>query len=223
MSISAKQAIAEAQAVLFDFDGVILDSEEPVYRSWERVFKREGQVLPPEIYVKCVGSDFATWSPQTYLEELTGKTYNWPMINAERQVEIESDLANAVAMPGVEKLLEQLKNANKTMAVVSSSTHRWVDGWLDKLELSSFFSTTVCRGDVPKIKPAPDLYQEAARQTQTQPKDCIVIEDSRNGILAAQAAGMKVITVPNSLTKLLDLSNAEWQIESLSDLSNEER
>lgn len=211
------QAVLNAEAVLFDFDGVILDSEWPIYQSWSRLFQREGQQLDPEIYVRCIGSDFDTWSPEKYLEELTEKSFDWEEENAARQVEILRDLEHAEPIPGAAELIRKL--SGHQTAVVSSSSHRWVDGWLEKLRLMPYFNTTVCRGDAPKIKPAPDLYLEAARQLKTDPADCLVIEDSRNGMLAAHAAGMKVVAVPNELTRVLDFSDAEWQVESLCEIT----
>lgn len=207
------QAINDSKAVLFDFDGVILDTEWPIYQSWKRLFEREGQDLAQDIYVKCIGSDFDTWSPPRYLEELTDKSFDWDKENAVRQVEIMRDLANAKPMPGVEKLIKGL--VEKPTAVVSSSSHNWVDGWVDKLGLMPYFNTLVCRGDAPKIKPAPDLFMEASKQLGIAPKDCLVIEDSMNGLLSAHQAGMKVLAVPNRLTSVLDFSQAEWQAASL--------
>jgi len=217
MPISPHSAIQDAEAVFFDFDGVILDTEWPIYLSWKRLFEREGFELEPEIYVKCIGSDFDTWSPEKYLEELTGKTFEWDEENAARQIEIVRDLENAQPMPGASELIKNL-TANKS-AVVSSSSHTWVDDWLNTLDLTQHFNTIVCRGDAPRIKPAPDLYLEAARQLEVNLSNCLVIEDSMNGMIAAHDAGMKVLAVPNRLTKVLDFSNAEWQTSSLLDLS----
>ena len=211
-----QQALHNAKAVLFDFDGVILDSEWPIYQSWKRVFEREGQNLAQEIYVNCIGSDFEVWSPPLYLEELTGKHFNWDLENAARQVEITRDLEHAEPMPGITELVEYL--SEKPTAVVSSSSHHWVDGWLDQLNLASHFNTTVCRGDAPKIKPAPDLFLEAAKQLGISPHECLVIEDSINGLLAAHQAEMNVLAVPNRLTSVLDFSAAHWQIGSLEGL-----
>lgn len=216
MNPSISQALNNAQAILFDFDGVILDSEWPIYQSWARLFQREGQTLDPEIYVKCIGSDFDTWSPEKYLEELTGKTFHWEHENAARQVEIVRDLESATPMPGAAELIASLHD--KPTAVVSSSSHEWVDGWVKKLGLMAHFNTTVCRGDAPKIKPAPDLYLEASKQLGIAPSHCLVIEDSLNGMLAAHEAGMQVIAIPNRLTNVLDFSSAEWQVESLANL-----
>ena len=209
-------AIADAAAILIDFDGVILDSEWPIYQTWLHVFEREGHELSPEMYIRCIGSDFDTWSPQTYLEELTGKTYDWDQINTQRQVEIMRELKGSEPMPGARALLQQLEQSES--AIVSSSSHHWVDEWMEKLNLMHLVNTTVCKGDAPKIKPAPDLFLEAARQLNVNPSDCIVIEDSHNGMHAAHDAGMKVIAVPNRLTNILDFSNAEWSAQSLTDL-----
>ena len=210
------QALTDAKAVLFDFDGVILDSEWPIFQSWKRLFEREGQNLAQDIYVNCIGSDFEAWSPPNYLEELTGKHFDWDKENAARQVEIARDLENAKPMPGITQLVEHL--SEKPTAVVSSSSHNWVDGWVNKLNLTPHFNTTVCRGDAAKIKPAPDLFLEAAKQLGIRPHDCLVIEDSINGLLAAHQAGMNVLAVPNRLTQILDFSAANWQLSSLKGL-----
>lgn len=211
------EALKQADAILFDFDGVILDSEWPIFQSWRRLFEREGHTLEQNLYVNCIGSDFEAWSPQLYLEELTGKHFDWDQENAARQVEILRDLETAQPMPGVRNLVESLNN--KASAVVSSSSHRWVDGWVEKLDLMPHFDTTVCRGDAAKIKPAPDLYLEAARQLDIEAKHCLVIEDSINGLLAAHQAGMKVLAVPNRLTRILDFHGADWQADSLEGLA----
>lgn len=207
------QALNAADAVLFDFDGVVLDTEWPIYVTWKNLFAREGFDLPPETYVKCIGSDFDTWSPEKHLEELSGKTYDWPEENAARQVEILKALDGQAAMPGAAELIASL--AGQKTGVVSSSSHHWVDGWLEKLGLAPHFDTTVCRGDAPRIKPAPDLYLEAANRLGCRPTGCLVIEDSMNGMLAAHEAGMKVLAVPNRLTAVLDFSAADWRVDSL--------
>ena len=216
MNQDITQALNNAQAILFDFDGIILDSEWPIFQSWKNLFEREGHELAQDLYVNCIGSDFEAWSPPNHLEELTGKQYDWEEEHAIRQVSIMSDLEEAQPMPGVEDLAKNL--SHKPTAVVSSSSHRWVDGWLEKLNLMPHFNTTVCRGDAPKIKPAPDLFLEAARQLDIHPNECLVIEDSINGMNAAHQAGMKVLAVPNRLTRILDFGAAHWQHSTLKGL-----
>ncbi len=196
-------------AVLFDFDGVLVDTEGAIYQAWLRTFHAHGHDLPLDVYTRCIGSDFATWSPKTHLEELSGLAFDWHDLDARRQQEILRDLSGAGTMPGVIGLLEQLARAGTRRAVVSSSSHQWVDGWLEKLAFADHFETVVCRGDAPQIKPAPDLYLEAAKRLGLPPADCLVIEDSLNGMKAAIAAGMTVWIVPNRVTAGLDFAGAD--------------
>jgi putative hydrolase of the HAD superfamily len=122
-------------------------------------------------------------------------------------------------MPGVVALLEKLTAAGIPLAVVSSSSHFWVDGWLEKLRLMSYFKTVVCRGDAPRIKPAPDLWLEAVRRLGLPAGECLAIEDSLNGVKSAKAAGLKVWAVPNRTTACLDLSLADSVLPSLEAVS----
>jgi putative hydrolase of the HAD superfamily len=204
-------------AVLFDFDGILVDTEWAIYQAWQRVFEDHGHHLPLEIYTRCIGTDFATWSPKTHLEELTGLAIDWHDLDARRQEEIMKDLTHEGPMHGVVALLERLAARKIACAVVSSSSHKWVDGWLEKLGLTGFFQTTVCRGDAPRIKPTPDLYLEAARQLSIPAAECLVIEDSLNGLLSAKAAGMSVWIVPNRVTESLDFTAANRVLRSLAE------
>ena len=202
-------------AILFDFDGVLVDTEWPIYQSWRRLFEAHGHPLPLDVYTRCIGSDFATWSAKTQLEDLTGLDFDWHDLDARRQQEILADLSDEPPMPGALELLEKLAAAAMPCAVVSSSPHQWVDGWLEKLGLAGFFQTVVCRGDAPRIKPAPDLFLAAAKRLGFPAPDCLVIEDSLNGLLAAQAAGMPVWVVPNRVTDGLDFAAAQRVLPSL--------
>lgn len=204
-------------AVLFDFDGVLVDTEWAIYQAWLQTFQAHGHDLPLEVYTRCIGSDFATWSPKTHLEDLSGLSFDWHELDARRQQTILADLEGAGPMPGVTKVLEKLRLQEIPLAVVSSSSHAWVDTWLGKLNLSHYFTTIVCRGDAPQIKPAPDLFLEAARQLSLAPAKCLVVEDSLNGLKSASAAGMPVWAVPNRVTRSLDFSAAARVLSSLHD------
>ena len=205
----------EISAVLFDFDGVLVDTEWEIYQAWRRTFEAHDHDLPLEVYTRCIGTDFATWSPKSHLEELSGLAFDWHDLDARRQSEILAGLSEEGPMPGVTGLLERLPYTGLPAAVVSSSSHHWVDGWLEKLGLSAHFHTTVCRGDAPRIKPAPDLFLTAAGRLAMEPHDCLVIEDSLNGLIAAKAAGMRVWVVPNRVTAGLDFSAADRIFASL--------
>ena len=206
-------------AVLFDFDGVLVDTEWAIYQAWLRTFNAHQHDLPLETYTQCIGSDFATWSPKTHLEDLSGLAFDWHELDLKRQEEIMADLAGEGVMNGVISLLDQLKDQGIRRAVVSSSSHHWVDGWLEKLNFADHFESVICRGDAPRIKPAPDLYLEAAKRLAIQPSDCLVIEDSLNGVKSAKAAGMSVWVVPNRVTAGLDFSTADRVFASMADLA----
>lgn len=206
-------------AVLFDFDGVLVDTEWAIYQAWLRTFEAHGHDLPLEIYTRCIGSDFATWSPKTHLEDLSGMDFDWHDLDARRQQEIMQDLKHQGPMLGVVGLLDQLAAGGVRCAVVSSSSHAWVDGWLERLAIFDRFETVVCRGDAPQIKPAPDLYQEAAKRLRLEPAQCLVIEDSLNGAKAAIAAAMPVWIVPNRVTAGLDFTAADRVFASLEELA----
>ena len=175
--------------------------------------------MPLAVYTHCIGSDFATWSPKVHLEELSGLAFDWHDLDAKRQKAILADLADEGMMRGTLDLLKQLASQGQRRAVVSSSSHHWVDGWLEKLALAAHFETVVCRGDAPQIKPAPDLYLEAARRLNLAPAACLVIEDSLNGVKSAKAAGMSVWVVPNRVTAALDFTAADRIFPSLEELT----
>ena len=205
-------------AVLFDFDGILVDTEWAIYQAWLDTFRKEGHDLPLSLYTRCIGSDFDTWSPKAYLEELTGNDFDWKKMDEDRQVLIRAELDEYGPIHGVTGLLGEIRRRGIPLAVVSSSSHSWVDGWLERLELAAFFQEVVCRGDAPRIKPAPDLYLAAAERLGLEPESCLVIEDSLNGLLSASAAGMRTWIVPNRVTSALDFSDADGVFPDFSSL-----
>lgn len=206
-------------AVLFDFDGTMMDTEWIIYEEVQRIFHDEGQELPLEEYSKCIGSSYDTWSPQTYLEELTGKTYDWDTLRAARDLRIRERMESQGLIEGVVEALEFTKAQGLRLGIVSSSSIDWVGKWIDKYEVRHFFESVTCRGDAPRIKPAPDLFLKGAERMNLDPKKCLVVEDSRNGMLAAHEAGMSVFAVPNRVTAVCDFSEALAQLTSIKDYS----
>ncbi len=195
--------------VLFDFDGILVDTEWEIYQAWSETFREHGQDLPLSLYTRCIGSDFDAWSPKLHLEDLTQLKFDWIKMDERRQIRIRTALEKQGPFEGVVDVLKLLAERGIPAAVVSSSSHHWVDGWLEKLGLIGFFQEIVCKGDAPKIKPAPDLFLEASSRLKIAPSDCLVIEDSLNGLNAAKAAGMMAWIVPNRVTAGLDFSRAE--------------
>ncbi len=128
---------------------------------------------------------------------------------------------NIKPMPGLINLLNILKKANKKIAIASSSEREYIEYVLDKLNIKDFFEIIISGYDVKKSKPEPDIFLKASEILKIDPKECLVIEDSMNGILAAKRAGMKCIAIPNSITKNQDFSLADKVLNSFNEITIE--
>ena len=151
--LKARELLRRAHAVIFDFDGLLVDTEYAIYSSWERVFASCGHPLPLDLFNQCLGSGYTHWNPGEHLEKLTGRTFDWETVNSRRQEEIVRDLEHAGLLPGAGELIRNLGEAGTPMGVASSSSHRWVDGWLNRLGIMPYFQTVVCRDDGLPVKP----------------------------------------------------------------------
>jgi HAD superfamily hydrolase (TIGR01509 family) len=205
-------------AVVFDFDGLILDTEEPVYRSWVEVYEAHGEELPFERWVEIVGSTTIGFHPQHYLEERLGRPL--PKEVLERRIGRRTELVLAKQLlPGVVQRIDEATALGLKLGVASSSTADWVRGHLARLGILARFDCLSCRDDVANVKPEPDLYVAVLACLGVQPSDAIAIEDSPNGVSAAKRAGMRCVAIPNSITARLDLSHADLILGSLADVT----
>jgi len=208
---------ASFDAVIFDFDGVIVDTEWAIYQTWQELYVQHGAELSLDVYVQCVGSDHGAWDPKAYLDGLVGKSLDWDGILPAKHAEARKLLEAEGVMSGVIEWLDDLQGGGIPVGVASSSSVDWVGGWLEKLGLRERFVSLSCRDHVERIKPAPDLFLDAARKLGAAPARCLVVEDSFNGMVAAHAAGMRVLAVPNRITAGQDFSAALMRVESLGD------
>lgn len=206
------------QALLFDFDGLILDTEFPIYEAWREDYLAHGHDLPLEVYAACVGSDFNRFDPKSHLESLVGSAIDWPDRDLWRERNALERVKQLPPLPGVIALLDAAEANGIPCAVASSSPRSWVEGHLSRLGLIDRFVLTRCIDDVAAPKPAPDLFLAAAAGLGVAPAEALVLEDSRNGLLAAMAAGCPCVVVPNRVTAHLDFTGALSVLESLTDL-----
>lgn len=206
------------RGIIFDFDGVLVDTEWAIYSSWVELYAREGQQLSIQTYAPCLGAGYSHWDPAQHLEQLTGKQYDWPTENTARQARIEAELSRQQLMPGAKELLEWCKAQQLPTAVASSSSRRWVGGWLERLHAEEYFVQIFCRTDGYPVKPDPALFCAARERLGLPAAECLVVEDSENGIRAAKAAGIPCVAIPNRLTALCDLSAADMHFSSLLEL-----
>jgi HAD superfamily hydrolase (TIGR01509 family) len=206
------------RAIVFDFDGLILDTEEPVYQSWLEVYREHGEELPFERWVETVGSTTIGFHPQHHLEERLGRSLTREVLD--RRIERRTELILAKALlPGVVRLIESAKAISLKLGVASSSTNDWVQGHLDRLGILQSFDCIRCRDDVANAKPEPDLYIAVMQCLGVTPAETIAIEDSPNGVLAAKRAGLRCVAIPNSITASLDLGQADLILGSLADVT----
>jgi HAD superfamily hydrolase (TIGR01509 family) len=206
------------RAIVFDFDGLILDTEEPVYRSWLEVYQAHGEDLPFERWVQIVGSTTAGFHPQHHLEERLGRPLPKEVLDRRISRRTEMVLAQKV-LPGVERHIEEAKAMGLKLGVASSSTNEWVRGHLARLGILDRFDCMRCRDDVANAKPEPDLYIAVLDCLGVLASEAIAIEDSPNGVLAAKRAGLRCVAIPNSITAGLDLGQADVQLASLADVT----
>jgi len=206
------------RAIVFDFDGLILDTEEPVYRSWLEVYEAHGETLPFERWVQIVGSTNTEFHPQRHLEERLGRPLSQEVVDGRIGRRTEMILAQQV-LPGILRYIDDATDLGLKLGVASSSTRDWVSGHLERLGILGRFDCVRCRDDVNSAKPAPDLYIAVLDCLGASPSEAFAIEDSPNGVIAAKQAGMLCVAIPNSITARLDLSKADLVLRSLSDLS----
>lgn len=207
------------QSVLFDFDGVCIDTETARYLSWQEIYASYGLSLPLDEWIKNIGKASYVSDPYPLLESLAGtKLDKQEILDRHRVSEIE--ITNAMPlMEGFAERLDEALSLGWRCAVVSSSSHRWVDGHLNFRKLAGKFTFTLCREDTVKHKPDPEPYVTAAIKLGVSPGTALVIEDSAPGVAAAKAAGCRCIAVPCPMTKEMDFSAADMMSTSLAGVS----
>ena len=180
------------RGLLFDFDGLIVDTETPSLASWQELYREHGHELPLEQWITLVGTIGAPFDPYAHLEELR---------------------------PGVEEYFAEAERLGLRTAVVSSSDDDWIARHLGRLgHLEGLDTIVAANGDTERAKPRPDLYLEALDRLELKPHEGIAFEDSPNGVTAAKAAGLVCVAVPNPITATLALDDADLVLESLADV-----
>ena len=202
---------------MFDFDGVIADTEGPEYRAWQETWAEYGHELTLEEWVQCIGTnDPHGWHPLDELSKRMGPDFDALEANRRRQARHHPAIhALAEPLPGIVDLLDQAEAVGLHTAIASSSGDDWVPVLLEQLGLTDRFAhLSIFDGTCP-AKPAPDLYLRACAALGVEPAEAVAIEDSPNGIAAAKAAGLWCVAVPHEITATLDLSAADLVVPTL--------
>jgi HAD superfamily hydrolase (TIGR01509 family) len=206
------------RAVILDFDGLIVDTETPIFEAWRTVYGRRGQELRLDVWQHALGTH-GGFDPYAHLGSLLGQTLAHDALLEEVQVLNRPACDAQPLLPGVENLLRAARALGFGTAVASSSTRGWVEGWLSRHRILDLFDVLCGRADVAQVKPAPDLFLLAAERLGVRPDECVVFEDSPNGMRAARTAGMLCVAVPNALTRSLPLPDPDLVVSSLAELT----
>jgi putative hydrolase of the HAD superfamily len=203
------------KAVIFDFDGLMVDTETPCYHAFAKVYQEYGFELPLPLYAKCVGTSYDEFNPYTYLSECMGESFDLALITSKFQSNYSALLADAVLRPGVEDYLKTAKETGQRIGLASSSKFSWIEPYLLRFGLVSYFDS-ICTGDqVQKVKPDPELYLRSLDNLKVTGPETISFEDSLNGFHAARSAGLHCVIVPNELTRTFDFEAYDLLIPSM--------
>ena len=206
------------RAIVLDFDGLVIDSETPLLEIWQEIYDQHGGSLTLELWQHALGTQHG-FDPYAELERQTGA-----VLERERWVEHVrrehwSRCRREGLQPGVLARLDEARELGLGAAVASSSGRQWVLPWLACHDLGARVSVVCTRDDVTHVKPAPDLFLLAAERLRVPPAECVVFEDSPNGLVAARAAGMWTVAVPRGLTRTLPFPEPDLIVGSLEELT----
>ena len=202
------------EAILFDLDGLMVDSEPHALTTWKEVMARRGVHLDQAAIDAMLGLRLIDTSRM--LVERFNLTDTPESLGAEKSdLQLQRLDGNMRAMPGLFELIDALDARGLKQAVASSGARHYVEAVLRAIGLQGRFETIVTGDDVANGKPAPDAFLLAADRLGVHPEACLVLEDAPNGVVAAKSAGMRCVAVPNDYTRSLDLAAADCILPSL--------
>jgi HAD superfamily hydrolase (TIGR01509 family) len=216
--MGGRQPGSRVRALIFDFDGLIIDSETPLFDIWSDIYRRRGQTLTIDDWQHALGTQ-GGFDPYAHLSSLLAESLDRKTLASYVSAEHWRLCGDEPLLPGVRDRIEEATASGLGLAVASSSSAAWVRPWLERHELDVRIPVICTRDDVARVKPAPDLFLLAAERLAVDANRCAVFEDSPNGIRAARAAGMLVVAVPNRLTRGLAGPDPDLTLGSLAELT----
>jgi len=218
----ASEAVLRIKALIFDFDGLILDTETPEFHVWQAIYHEHGFELPHDEWGKIVGGyGLSHFDAAEHLTHLSQGRLDTVSLRTRHSSESGALTLSQPILPGIIDIIHEAKCLKLKLAIASSSPHSWVDTHAKRLGIFNHFDAIICADDVGfgRTKPNPDLFLLALKQLQVHRNESVVFEDSPNGVKAANRAGIFVVAVPNPVTSLLRIEGANLTVRSLTDLS----
>jgi HAD superfamily hydrolase (TIGR01509 family) len=210
------------QAIIFDFDGLILDTESPQAEVWHDLFTSAGAEFDLKVYNSIIGGfNSDVYRPEVEFANLVNDGRTPADVLTEVEIAQNALIMAKPLNPGVVDVLDEAKRRGIVVAVGSSSPAFWVHGHLSRLGLLDRFETVVTYDDVSEPKPSPEIFELVLNRLGVKAEDAIVLEDSANGVLAAHRADIRVVAVPNTVTQVMDFSLASEVLDSLCELDLE--
>ena len=210
------------KALIFDFDGIIIDSESPELLAWQEVFAAYGRELDLHVWADLVGRPRNHFDLYSYFQEQIDPAADLARLRKERRARVIALTEQQPVLPGVHDYLRGARDLGLKIGMASSSSANHVHGHLQRLELLQFFHTTKCFEDTESHKPEPAPYRAVLDELGVAPHEAVAFEDSPNGVTAARAAGIFCVAVPNPVTCRLPLDHADHRLTSLADESLEQ-
>ena len=207
------------RAIILDFDGLILDTEVPIFQSWQELYQSYGGLLTFESWSTIIGTVSNEYDHFESLEEQIGRPVDRASLSPRRRNRELELIAHQPSRPGVESLLKEARQLGIKIGLASSSPCAWVVGHLKRLGLVDYFDCLKARDDVSQVKPHPELYLSVLQELGVLADEALVIEDSPIGVTAAKRAGLYCIAVPNDLTRQMALDHADRQLPTLEGIS----
>ena len=202
------------RALVFDFDGLILDTESALIDAYGDVHAAHGRPFDRAEFIGAVGHADYAFNPWRAF----GADADAAALETQRQQCNRTRTLAQPVLPGVAALLAAASAAHLRLAVASNSSHSHVEGHLKRLGLHASFEFFACREDAPSPKPEPDLYKLVLAHFGLRGHEVIAFEDSHTGSLAAKRAGLWTVAVPNGLTARHDFAHADSQVASLAEI-----
>jgi HAD superfamily hydrolase (TIGR01509 family) len=205
-------------ALVFDFDGLIVDTENPGFISWAEVYQEFGATLQIDDWRHATGY-VGGFDPAIHLEGILGRKLDWSKLMPKREVRNWELTVQATVLPGIEPLFRTAKERQLRIGVASNSGNGWVEGGLRRLGLREYVDAVVTRDMVVNPKPAPDIYLKTVQTLRVEPGHAVALEDSEPGCRAAKQAGLKAVAIPNQFSERQDLTIADLIVKSATELN----